>query len=330
VLAGQQASRRLLDRYLTTGLEADLDEAVRLGADAVRSAAGLGDAGEHPGLGAAARAQLALAFRRRYGLTGQVAQLDQAIELAEDAVALAGHPGDRPGPAPPPPAPHRVVGEGLQERYARTGRLEELERSMEAHRRALASPAAADPRERAACRNSLGTALRELYLEHGRLVDLRGAIRQHERAVRELPPGALELPVCLTNLGIALQDRYEHLGDPDDLDRAIALGERAVAESPAGSPDHPMHLVNLGSALWVAHGRARDPDGLDRAVGLLEEALARTPVRSPYRYALLERLGTGLLDRYEDGGAGATSSGRWSCSSGRCGPRRARRCAPST
>jgi hypothetical protein len=73
------------------------------------------------------------------------------------------------------------LGNGLRDRYARSGRLEDLEAAVEAYREAVNTTPSDSP-DRARYLNNLGNGLRDRYARSGRLEDLEAAVEAFRNA----------------------------------------------------------------------------------------------------------------------------------------------------
>ena len=255
---------------------------------------------------------LGVGLRDRYGRTGQLEDLEEAIQVWQQAIA--GTPPDSPEPARPPQQPghgsgaamparggwriwrkrfwhasrpssaHRPdspelpgylsnLGIGLRYRYGCTGRLEDLEEAIRVCQQAVASTPPDSP-ELPACLNNLGGGLRDRYARTGRLEDLEEAIRVSQQAVASHAAGLARTAHPLNNLGIGLSDRYARTGRLEDLEEAIRVYQQAVARTPPDSPDLPEHLNNLGNGLSDRYARTGRLEDLEEAIRVYQQAVA--------------------------------------------------------
>ena len=105
------------------------------------------------------------------------------------------------------------------DRYARSGRLEDLDAAIAAYEQALAATPPDSP-DRPRYLNNLGNGLRARSARSGRLEDLDAAIAACQQALDTTPPDSPDRPRYLTNLGNGLSDRYARSGRLDDLKQA--------------------------------------------------------------------------------------------------------------
>ena len=259
----------------------------------------------------------------RFVRTGSSADLDEAIQVAREAVTttLKEHT-DRTRWL-------SNLANALQARFARKGDLTDLDEAIRADREALAASPDSDP-NRAGFLSNLGLCLQSRFERTHGLADLDEAIQVGWEAVVATPGSHPNRAMMLVALGTALRIRFEHTGDLTDLDEAIRADREAVAVSPDSHPDRALMLYMLGNALrlrlqltgaqtdldqaidafghgmeveaappWVRIGAARAGSELavasrpewaanlmERAVRLLPEVAPRRLERSDQQYAL--------------------------------------------
>jgi tetratricopeptide (TPR) repeat protein len=278
----------------------------------------------------------AAVFFLRYSVMGNPADLDRAMQMAEETVERI--PTDSPDRAgclnnlgivlrarymrmgqvadleraveawktaverTPISSPDRAMflsslGNGLLDLYMRTGQVADLARAIKAHEESVERTPTDSP-NRASRLNSLGGGLSLRHKQTGRIEDLDAAIKVWQDAVRRTPANSPSRAGFQNNLGTGLHDRYERTGDPVDLDSAIDSYMEAVRRTPADSTDRANHLINLGAGLRDRYGRTGQAADLDRAIEACEEAVDRTTPDSPDRSGCLNNLGNGLYVRY--------------------------------
>ena len=231
------------------------------------------------------------AYLRRYWRQGQIADLDRALSLWQEAVRRT------PEDAPDLPSILNNLGIGLSAHYARTGRMEDLEEAIRVYQEAVRRTPEDSP-NLPMYLNNLGTGLSDRYARTGRMEDLEEAIGVWRGAVRRTPPDSPDLPMYLSNLGIGLHDRYARTGRMEDLEEAIRVWREAVRRTPPDSPALPGYLNSLGNGLRARYARTGRMEDLEEAIGVFREAVRRTPPDSPDLPGYLNSLGNGLSDRY--------------------------------
>jgi CHAT domain-containing protein len=172
------------------------------------------------------------------------------------------------------PAYLNNLGNGLRDRYARTGDLTDLQAGIENYQRAVQLTPAGSP-DLPGYLNNLGTGLRDRYARTGDLTDLQAGIENYQRAVQLTPAGSPDLPRRLNNLGTGLRDRYARTGDLTDLQAGIENYQRAVQLTPAGSPDLPGYLNNLGNGFSNRYARTGDLTDLQAGIENFQQAAQR-------------------------------------------------------
>jgi|CXWL01.1.fsa_nt_gi CHAT domain-containing protein len=245
-------------RYALEGDSSTLTQAVAAFRDAV--AAGVGDP-QWPEY----VSDLGTALSDRYDATGDLQDLQDAIEAHEQALAAAG-----PGSA------GRVLilghlSTGLLTRGRRTHHLADIDAALARAREAV-DLCPVTSRLYVISLNGLATALFERYRwesEAGPAErpdvtadDLREAVTTYERLV-QMPSG--RSPTYLNNLGMALTAVYLRDADADALNRAIQVLEATVAGPTMETTDLPRYWLNLAIALKNRVVRSGDPADMDAA-----------------------------------------------------------------
>ncbi|NKE62449.1 tetratricopeptide repeat protein [Lentzea sp. PSKA42] len=312
----------LYHRHQHGGVETDLDEAIRL----------LESVPEQ--VGPIARINLALAFRQRFLVTGDRADLRAAVhdlrtaadrssgphqrgyalsnlsvvlcELAEidddtgildEAVESARRAENLLAPG----HPDLVVAvtnlcQSLRTRFERTSAPDDLDAAVEAGRRAVRlSPASAG------AQSALGNAYQARHEWSDQLVDLEAAVGAHKAALAGFSRGHPLFAGAAHNLGNVLMRIYEVRSDRADLEESIRLSREAVTATGAGDPTRASSLVNLGIAMRKRFAVTEDGNDLSEAIGAFRQALdcfGRHP-DEPVRASVLANLGNALRDRYE-------------------------------
>jgi tetratricopeptide (TPR) repeat protein len=243
---------------------------------------------------------LANRLRDRYQWTGELGDLERAIENYEHAL-------ESTSPSTPVSTVALISGNlsvGLLDRYTRTGQLSDLERSVQIVREALARTPSGFVEE-GRLQSNLSNALLERYRRTRLAPDLRVAIEASERSAALLEPGSRERAVALTNLSGGLIERYSLETRISDLDDAIRMLEEAAATTTAGSPEHGVVTANLGAALTLRQTlRQETPElsELDRAAEALSSTASHAPARSLALHSSLHSLGRLNWERYQRSG----------------------------
>ena len=257
---------------------ADLDEAIRLGREAIDVVL-IGDPAR-PGL----QANLAQALTERFMRSWQVADLKEALAYAQTAVD-ASREGD------PAQLPCLLsLANAHAARFAYSGDLRDLDQAISVGRKAVA----VTPDwhfGQALCLSNLGSALRTRYECVGDRQALDEAITMHERAVQAAPVGHVSRPRFLNNLGNALRGRFDASSNAADIEKSVAVLDQAVAASQRGEADRAGYVANLANSLMMAYEQRADPGALDQAITILEQEVS-TIGDAPYlRHVLLSSLG---------------------------------------
>jgi tetratricopeptide (TPR) repeat protein len=239
-------------------------------------------------------AMLGMALQDRFGRSGVMADLDEAVEvgwLAADTI----------------PAGHRErfgimvnLAAALRLRFDRTGAASgrsDIDAVVEVLRRAAAEVPARGP-ERTGLLMTLCAALRARYDQYGDRADVEAAIDAGRQAVSGMPDDDVDQSRILVNLGVALMSRFGLSAAPADLAEAIDSLGRALGAIPARHPDRCGIAASLAAALWTRFGVTGADDDLDKAIDILREALADPPEIIADRARLLSNLSVGLWGRF--------------------------------
>jgi hypothetical protein len=275
-----QLGRALLDRYIRSGRESDLDRAVLN----LRRLTELSDPGFRDWPAYADDA--AAALQRRFETKGDDADLAAAVELSEAAADAAGSHPDRvrllanlaqalwqrairrenqaelaravnimdrllgePNTAPETrPGLLGNLSGMLLDRYERTGTLRDLDRAVEAGQDAVAATARNDPGWAGRCHN-LAVALRTRHIRYGRAEDLDEAIELHEQALSAPVTDTMDRAALLTSLGNSLRARHDAAANTEDLRSARTLYIQALGMLAPDTPERPALMNNLAAVL---------------------------------------------------------------------------------
>ncbi|WP_432013818.1 CHAT domain-containing protein [Streptomyces cucumeris] len=261
------------------------------------------------GLGAATRA--------RYERSGERRDLDRAVDLFADALAMS------PGDDPEAPAVRARLSDVLRLRWRLSGDGEDLAAAVELSRAALAATAPEDPRrpERLSgfaagllgvflhhrdasalaeavgiCRQALATAPDEAEgraLARSRLAEtlreqaglngagaaeaLDEAVALAWEALEAVPADRPPYAHLQCRLAVTLHQRCATGARPEDPRAAVDAARRAVEATPAGHPDRPERLSVLARVLWLDHERRRNAKALEALVDAADAAAAAAP-----------------------------------------------------
>ncbi|MGW6318094.1 CHAT domain-containing protein [Streptomyces sp. NPDC055099] len=258
-------------RSVATGSRADLDAALAL-TDHPRTAASAKAAGPQPPLIAPA-----MALYNRYLLDPRAngADLDEALRQLRHAEGLMppGHP-DRP-------AALDDLGLVLVACHQRSGKPQELNDAVSAHRESVALTRQGHGSLGLRLLN-LGAALslRHLLTEDGD--DLRES-RECRRRAFDLPGmGPAHRAALLSSTGLSLLTGLERVPDPvARLDEAVGLLREALALTPEGDPKLPRRRHNLAVALLSRISKTLRIGEAREARELADAVIAALPPGSP-------------------------------------------------
>jgi tetratricopeptide (TPR) repeat protein len=227
-----------------------------------------------------------------YERTGDVALLDEAIELKHEALASRplGHP-DR--------ADSCVnLATSLHMRYKQTGNVVLLDEAIELEREALALQPLGHP-DRANSSANLAASLHVRYTRTGDvgLLDQAIALEREVLALQAL--GHPDRASGCVSLASSLHMGYEQGGNVALLDEAIELNYEALTLRPPGHPDRAKGCASLGASLYVRYQRTGNVVLLDEVIKFNREALTLRPPGHPSRAYSYVSLGVLLHERYQ-------------------------------
>jgi CHAT domain len=247
----------------------------------------------------AARGQLAQLWDAHYRITGDQAELDRAVQLAEMVVAEV--PANEEGGV----TYLGTLALLLRHRYHDAGRDADLDRAIEINER-LVDNLGERQRELMPVLNNLAQDLMARFNRDARITDLDRALDLRERALALVPAGSDERPGLLLNLGVGLTNRFRLRGLTADLDRAVEALDAALTGLPEGHPERPGFLSSLAAALrqraeaqGQAGGAVEEPPDLRRVVELYEEALGQARPGSRLYDLNAVALAGALVERYQ-------------------------------
>ena len=280
-------SNQLLEYFERFGDLADLQHAITVSEELVRSSTPIWDGQYHAGL-----TNLANALTYRFKHLGELSDLEEAISRHRDAVDSTPR-GHRDMPS------HlNNLGLAFGARFKRLGELRDLEHAISILRGAvdltplghLHKPTLLD---------SLGSSLSARFDRLGELRDLEEAILKHRDAVGLTPHGHPGKPSYLNNLANAFKARFRHLGELSDLKDSITTLRDAVDLIPHGHPDRPLRLNSLGNSFFTRFQRLKEPSDLEQAISTLRDAVDLTPHGHPNKVLPLNNLGNVLKARFQ-------------------------------
>jgi CHAT domain-containing protein/exonuclease VII small subunit len=227
---------------------------------------------------------------RRYRLTSEKTDLDDALETIRKAVALC--PDDSPLKA----SISASLGSVLGHLYEKTGLgqyQQESAQILEGLRKRVHAGEKADK----SVFTTLGHFLCDRFASFGALCDLEDALEYRKKALAA-DEKAGKAPGLYTNLGNTLSDLYSATGNLQRLNEALEAWGEAVRLSNPSSPYHATRLNNLGSGWLSCYQHSHDPQDLDAAVDIIHKSVDLTDPGSINLPIHLSYLGESLIHRY--------------------------------
>ena len=246
---------------------------------------------------------LADVLGKRYNLTHNLEDLDEAIKLRQKVVNLS---------PPPPDVDHidalRILAQNLLIRHRRGKDVESLNTVISLYRAAYTfgmlneSTEVKDAAGKIYLRE-LATAVCSRYRLLHQDEDLQESIELYEKLLQNQP--FEEQGTSLTVLSLLLDGRFDRSGNPEDLERAISVLLQLLACRPSPHPERYNTLINLGSSLRTLFVQTGQKKHLNDAETFLREAIELLPEdlegKHDSRATALNNLSTVLLAKYEGG-----------------------------
>ncbi|KAJ3501599.1 hypothetical protein NMY22_g18870 [Coprinellus aureogranulatus] len=240
---------------------------------------------------------LTIALSNRFGLTGDLSDLTEAITMTRRIIGLT--PNGHPIPS-------------LQLHSRRN--LGELLVLI-----ALAISPISDVVALLSLLKGLGNSLKSRFKHTENLADLDEAISVQRRGINialelHVNPTALpaqqmsvqltpdDLPTRMERLGELFGLRFEHSRDPGDLSEAISLLQRGVDLTAQDHAELPNRISKLGAVLLFRSERTVDLSEMSRAILAQQKAVVLTPEGHPDLPKFLDRLGSSFAVRSQHAG----------------------------
>ncbi|KAK6501943.1 hypothetical protein TWF481_009761 [Arthrobotrys musiformis] len=240
---------------------------------------------------------LAYCSHIKYERTGDLNDLQRAIELAEEAVEHFDRYGDS-DVSDIDDTPGIRVGAlsiYLYERFKLTGNLDDLELAIKASEKAIKLTPPGN-QFRLGFQSNLAGYVQIRFGRTGSLDDLQMAIQIGEELLRS---NIQERTVVLSNLAAAFATRFKRTGNSDDLDRAVKMFEEAIATTLDPSQKAGC-LNNTSTFLRTRFGYTGNIEDLDMSIQMAEEAVALATDDHPGKAALLKNLATCFMIKFNE------------------------------
>ncbi|KAI1504695.1 CHAT domain-containing protein [Biscogniauxia marginata] len=273
----------VFNTYEQTGVQRDLDEAIRMTEQAIDVAPRT-----------SALSNLAVMLGVRFERTGSINDLNRIIDLLSMAVDAT--PQDHPKRA----GRLNLLGTRLGEHFDQTGSIDNLRRSVDALNMALEATTPQDHPSRLSQLTQLGVRLMDLYQRTGLLDDLKRALHVSNTLLDIIPEDHPDRTSLLHNFGLQLGLRFRQTDSIDDLNCAIEILDTVLNSTTSDDPNRDLILNSLGLRLGDRFERTDSMDDLDRGINMLSMAIDATPQDNLIDLAgRLSNLGIQLGNRFE-------------------------------
>jgi tetratricopeptide (TPR) repeat protein len=219
--------------------------------------------------------------------------LTKAIQASQKAIDLTPHDD------PDLPSWLGNFGTILETRFTHTQKVEDLERSIQITRQAIAAMNDSTAGY-AAQLKLLGKRLahRSVLGQTDTTQDLEEAVQLTRKAVEVTHTNDPDYTNRLGSLSNRLEDLYERTGEMEILEEAIRVSQEELQLKVKKSSDIGPPLHNLGNLLSRRYKRTNETADLEEAIRLVKRSLEVTKKDDPMVSAFLSNLGNKLENRY--------------------------------
>jgi hypothetical protein len=280
-------SRALRSQHWRFRQPGDLDRSIELARAAVRHIPDV-----NPGR-RLLLSNLAAVLRDRFGQTGKLADLDEAINAMTTVVRRGAGVDERD-----PELPRYLANIGVlyRVRFETAGDEADIESAL-SYARAAVRIAPPGLHDRLGFMANLSMALRQRYLWSGERADLDEATRIVGDVVAAAPKDDPELANYRHTFSRMLHSQYVRSGELDDLDAALAAGREAVEATPLEHAARGVYLSALSLVMRDRYGLTQRAADLDSAIELALAALDARPAGHPERPDYLANAGLFVATR---------------------------------
>ncbi|KAF5597035.1 30S ribosomal S17P protein [Fusarium pseudoanthophilum] len=234
--------------------------------------------------------ELGNTLRRRFSITGVLADLEDSIKAGQEAIDIAPNDYIHRG------ALLDSLGVHLSIRFAQIGSLPDLERAIKVTRQAV--DVAVDSDDKAFRLTHLANHLGERYERTGSSIDLEEAIEVAQSAVDLTPLDSPRRPGRLNTLANQLHECYGRTGILAELNRVIDICRGITEAAAEGSSDQALFRSNFAGHLGDRYLRTGNTSDLGEAIQLGREALTTLPLGHAEIASLSSNLSIWLAKRY--------------------------------
>ncbi|MFF9644178.1 CHAT domain-containing protein [Kitasatospora aureofaciens] len=233
---------------------------------------------------------LATALQTRFEATGELAWLNEAIDVFRQAIATVDGAADHPQYA------RSLCGlaGALVLRYQHIGDSDSLHEALWRFDEGLAATPVGHP-NRPTRLSSQSVARYHAFQDKPSMYgQITAPVRE---AIALVPATHAQRGFYLSNLGAYLNTHYERSGDDTALTEALMLHEEAVATTPADHVERGKRIANWAVSLTLRAHQTKDVGDADRAVTVCTEALEAVRSANPQRAQCLQVLSEALTLR---------------------------------
>ncbi|KAE8370628.1 CHAT domain-containing protein [Aspergillus caelatus] len=231
---------------------------------------------------------MAACMGRRFERTGNVADLERAIHLEEQAIEIIPHDD-----------PHRMellldLSDDYHNRSVKLGSTEDRKKAIETMQMALiAGVSYHSHRSSQLCR--ISQRFKDRYESTRDEADITESMKLARKAVELVPPDHPRRPYYLHCLSLTLETRFLVLGSLPDLETSIQKSEEALAANPHNRHDY---LYALSIQLTCRYEQLGALVDLQEAIRFMQDCIKGVPSNYAHRIVCLKALSDQLGSLY--------------------------------
>lgn len=225
-------------------------------------------------------------------ISGKLPPLNRAIDASRKAAAIA---SDEP-PANTRQASLLTLGTGLQIRYDKMGRREDLDEAMKCQAQAMSSLSPNDEARWAAIVD-LATTLTSQYQLSGDATLLNKAITLLDNAYIQMSNAHTSRLTCISSLANSYHLRYYDARNPSDLDQCIAFFTLLDSHYPSNHPNRSTVLSRLSFSLCDRSQMSNKLEDFKKAVEYARQGYVLTSNGTTSRGSSAYSVSHALLNR---------------------------------
>jgi CHAT domain len=273
----------LAARFEELGDISDIDEAIRLGNEAIQESNSDRDRVKY-------RNNLATYYSTRYSAKGDADDLDMTIEIGRQLV------DQESNDTYTKPAYLGNLSSWLQDRYDAAGALIDLKETIDFARQSISGELLVRD-DRIVLRSNLCERLSRWYSRTKELPSLDEAIRLMREVLHDCGEHHPMSSIYRNNLGNYLTTRFQETQSVEDITEAISLVNRALQDTAQTNPNRANFWNSMGSHHHDMFSKTGSKVDLDNSIEAARQATETVKFDQPIAVYFFNNLGNLLLER---------------------------------